>query len=73
MIKRWWNGTYVPFKNKANDRAYLIGGTQEFHWTARVARAVVGFLLREWKWVIGTLLAVVGLAMTYARFFQAPP
>jgi len=69
LIKRWWNGTFVPYDNDDDSGVYFVGGTHERHWTARLVRAVVTFISWEWKWVVGTTLAIVGLAMTYVRFF----
>ncbi len=69
MIKHWWNGTFIPYDNDDDSGVFFVGGTYERHWSANLARAVAGFVAREWKWVIGTTLAVLGLAMTYARFF----
>ena len=68
-LRSWWNGKYVVHENEPGSSLVFIGGVTHWHWTARVARAVVGFLGREWKWVIGTLIALVGLTMTYIRFF----
>ncbi len=69
MIKHWWNGTFIPYDNNNDSGVFLAGGTYKRHWSARLARVVVSFVSREWKWVIGTSLAVLGLAMTYARLF----
>lgn len=32
---------------------------EEGRWTARLANVLVGFWCREWKWIIGTLLALL--------------
>lgn len=68
-VRSWWKGEFVPYENDPDSPIIVIGGFTHRHWTSRVARAVVGFLGREWKWVIGTLIALVGLTMTYIRFF----
>ena len=39
-----------------------------YHPTARCARRIVGFLKREYKFVIGTLLTVIGLMITASAF-----
>jgi len=68
-IRAWWEGKFVPYDDDPDNGVFVMGGFTHRHWTSRAARAVVGFLGREWKWVIGTLIALVGLTMTYIRFF----
>lgn len=68
-IKRWWNGFYVPYENNPRSSLIFTGGHCQRHWSAKVARATLGFLHREWKWSIATLLAIMGLTMTYVRLF----
>jgi hypothetical protein len=68
-FKRWWEGEYVPYENEPNLGFVIIAGDTKRHWTAMFARVVWGFFCKEWKWAIGTILAVVGLSMTYVRFF----
>ncbi|WP_172978841.1 hypothetical protein [Roseovarius sp. THAF8] len=68
-VGTWWNGRFIPAENDPGDSLIVFGGITHRHWTSRAARAVVGFVAREWKWVIGTTLAVIGLTMTYVRLF----
>jgi len=68
-IKSWWNGYYVPYENGPHSDVIFIGGNYQRHWSAKVARATLVFTHREWKWAIGTLLAIIGLTMTYVRLF----
>ena len=35
---------------------------QHYHWTAKVARGIVAFYLRNWKWVWTTLISAVSAA-----------
>lgn len=62
-VRNWWDGRFIPYENDPNDSVVIIGGNQEWHWTARVARRIVAFLGKEWKWVIGTILAVIALVI----------
>lgn len=64
-VSSWWNGRYVPYENGPSDSVIIIGGHREWHWTAKVARSVVFFAQAEWKWVVGTTLAVIGLLIAY--------
>ena len=68
-IRKWWEGKFMPYDDDPDSGVVIIGGFTHRHWTSRAAHVVVGFLGREWKWVIGTLIALVGLTMTYMRFF----
>ena len=68
-LKKWWDGEFVPYENEPSDSVVIIGGTTKRHWTSSVANAVWAFLRNEWKWAIGTGIAVIGLTMTYIRFF----
>jgi len=63
MLKKWWDGEFVPYENDPRGGVMIIGGTYRRHWSASALRAVVGFLQKEWKWAIGTLIAVVGIAL----------
>jgi len=69
LFKRWWGGVYVSFENDPNSQFIIVSGTQRRHWTSTVAHAVVDFLAKEWKWVIGVSIPITGLIMTYVRFF----
>lgn len=33
----------------------------EYHWSAKIARAIVGFYLHHWQWVWSTAIGVIGL------------
>ena len=68
-IKKWWEGDFIPFESKHNSDLIFLGGEQRRHWTSRLAHLVIDFLKVEWKWAIGTSLMLVGLIMSYIRFF----
>jgi hypothetical protein len=42
----------------------IPGDRYKRHWTSSVAHILVDFYLEHWKWVIGTMLVVVGIAVT---------
>lgn len=54
-FRKWWG------QDDADFNEYLGLPHQHPHWSARQVRACFGFCKREWKWVIGFALAVVGL------------
>lgn len=66
-IVAWYIGEWAAHKNEPGSSIFFIGGDTHYHWTARVARFVVGFFAKEWKWIIGTGLAVCGLLIAVAR------
>lgn len=56
-VVAWWSGKWEPYE-KIGGGFVVIGGTTTHHWTAKVARAVWRFVAKEWKWIIGTLIAL---------------
>lgn len=68
-ILLWWNGKYVAPQNEPNSDLVFIIGHYERHWSSRLAHLIADFLSKEWKWVIGMLIPITGLVMTYIRFF----
>jgi len=57
-VKGWYVGRWIPFENDLNDSIIIAGGDYERHWTARVARVVTEFCIREWKFIVMTLVAI---------------
>ncbi len=55
-ISSWYEG-----KLEVWDSPNIIGFDMKRHWTAVAARALVGFYLRNWQWIWGTIIAVAGL------------
>lgn len=59
-IKRWYEGeTKVDeFENDPNISS-SIGSLiyTEYHWTARIARSIVGFYFQHWKWFWTTAIS----------------
>jgi len=60
-IANWYKGKFVAYHSEPGSSLVFMGGSYERHWTARAARAVAEFYLREWKWIIGTVIAVVAV------------
>jgi len=63
-IRRWYNGTpkTTVIENDPNSMVFFgpIFST-EYHWTARLARALVAFYLKHWQWIWTTVIAVSAL------------
>jgi hypothetical protein len=65
---RWHNGTEVIHEHENDPGSmfvFLPSTKTEYHWSAKVVRAVVNFLREEWKWVIGIALAIAGLLLKF--------
>ncbi|WP_038946392.1 MULTISPECIES: hypothetical protein [Bradyrhizobium] len=53
LLKRWWDGKYVPPRNDPNGFVFILQGDYERHWTSKAAHVVAGFWLKYWQWSIG--------------------
>ena len=61
-IKRWYGGEIKlhEFENDPRSSVVIMPMIYtEFHWSAKIARAIVGFYMRHWVW--STIIAVLGL------------
>jgi hypothetical protein len=62
LIKRWYNGEQKIRKNDPESLVSFVPGVYtEYHWSAKIARAIVAFYLRHWQWVWGMIIAIVSL------------
>jgi hypothetical protein len=52
LIKSWYKGTPV-------DVSGFINPYFKRHWTAKLARLIVGFYLRYWQWLWGISITVI--------------
>ena len=66
-VRRWWEGVYIEYENDPNSGVVIIGGDQRWHWSALIARGLVGFVFKEWKWIFSASIALAGLAIAYAK------
>jgi hypothetical protein len=60
-ITAWYNGY------RDDSFVVIVALDRRRHWTAATAHVVVKFWLCEWKWIIGTVIAVIGLLMAYKK------
>lgn len=63
-IKRWYDGEskIQEFENDPDSSIVIMPLLYtEYHWSAKIARAIVGFYLRHWQWVWSTIIAILGL------------
>jgi hypothetical protein len=65
-ISRWYRGD-VRVRVDSSPSLLVLGLDQRRHWTAALARVVVGFWVREWKWLTGFAVAVAGVVLGLKR------
>ena len=65
-IKEWYSGKYIPPQpNDPNSPIVIfVLGRYEQHTLAKILRSLGNFWMNNWKWTIGTALAVVALIWT---------
>ena len=64
-IRRWWDGKYVSAEDRSDEYLEFVLGTYERHWTSNIAHKCVEFFQREWKWIIGIFLTILGLVIAF--------
>lgn len=63
-IKNWYEGEgkFQTFENDPDSNIFIAPIIYtDFHWTAKIARILVKFYLRNWQWLWGTVIAIVAL------------
>lgn len=61
-IKGWYEGELTSEHGERYSAVYY-----ERHWSSSIAHTLVDFYFKEWKWVWGTIIAVVSLALAIAK------
>jgi hypothetical protein len=66
-ITAWYRGEYVPIEADLSEGIPIVsGGYYKQPPLAKALGLIGGWIVREWKWVVGTFLALLGL---YGKFF----
>lgn len=62
-LRNWYDGELVIEPNEPDSVFILPFMYKRYHWTARVARIVVPFYLKNWQWLWlwGTIIAAASL------------
>ena len=62
-LKAWYRGKYVPpLPDDPNSQVFFLSlGHYEQPALAKLLGTLVRFYLAHWQWVIGTVLAVIGI------------
>jgi len=56
----------MEFDNDPDSSVVILPGFYtEYHWTARIARALVGFYKRNWQFLWTTVIALVAAYIGY--------
>lgn len=65
-IKSWYQGKFVPPPpNDPNSAIITISpGHYEQPPLAKILRIIGHFWLAHWKWIVGTIIAVIGIAVS---------
>ncbi|MBH5397382.1 hypothetical protein HZZ13_06200 [Bradyrhizobium sp. CNPSo 4010] len=63
LLKRWWEGRYVPPENDTGAAIFFTQGRYERHWTSKAAHRVSEFYLKHWQWCFSAAFAVTGLVI----------
>jgi hypothetical protein len=62
----WYKGKYIPPDNSPNSVGTFLMSHYERHWTSRFLHGGIDFYLKEWKWLLGTVLALLAIYTNYA-------
>jgi len=66
-LRAWHQGEYVPPENDPTSNLVFIVGRYKRPHLAQILDATFNFYLRNWKWCIGTTIAIVALVFQLAR------
>ncbi|RUX97255.1 MULTISPECIES: hypothetical protein [unclassified Mesorhizobium] len=68
VVAVWYQGRLVPEESMVSKHFIVLPGERyERHWTSKAAHVLVDFYLEHWKWVIGTMIAVIALTVAILR------
>lgn len=60
-LQRWWQGDEYYIEG-------IIPGIRfKRHWTAKIARSIVDFYLKNWQWCLGFAVAVISLSVAIIK------
>ena len=65
FIKRWYQGE--EYRISTPGLPIFPGIRYKRHWSSRLVHAAIEFYFKEWKWLWGILISIVGLAIAIAK------
>jgi len=67
-IIKWWEGESKMDPPESGPGYVMVPPPYtEYHWRAKVARAIVTFYLRHWQWLWMAAIAIGGVYVTYLQ------
>jgi len=66
-IQRWYEGNYIPPDNRPDSPIVFVLGRYKRHWTSQALHWAVDFYLREWKWLLPFVVAIIGTIVAIAK------
>jgi hypothetical protein len=70
-IKGWYEGEYEPPDNPPGGAIVFAFGQYRRHWSSRLAHVVVDFYLKEWRWLLPFLVAVISVIAAVAKLARS--
>lgn len=67
IIKRWYEGEYVPPNNPPDSTLIFVMGHHKRHWSSRFVHTITEFYLKEWKWLLPFIVGLVGAAVAVVK------
>ena len=64
FIKRWYHGEEY---NISSPILPIPSVRYKRHWSSRLVHILVEFYLKEWKWLLPFLLALIGIILTIIK------
>jgi len=65
IIKRWYDGKYIPPDNPPDSSVIFLMGHCDRHWSSRLAHTLVEFYFEHWKWLLSFLVALSALLLKF--------
>jgi len=69
IIKRWYEGEYVPPDKQPDSTLIFVTGHYKRHWSSCIIHTIAEFYLKEWKWLLPFIVALVGVTIAVAKLW----
>ena len=66
-FRSWYQGRFISPEDDPEGRFIHMGGRYERHLSSRFAHTFVDFYVKEWKWFLMFLIALVAATMNYFK------
>lgn len=65
FLKVWWRGEYTPPEDRSDKNLMFLTGSHEKHWSSLAAHKLLDFFINNLKFLISTIIAIVGLFLSF--------